>query len=383
MTLRRTTILRTRIVLLLAFLLVAASLLGLVFLNFMGTLTTLAAATERSLSTASPTAPATFHGIDEETSCQKITGWAWDSSRPDTPVDVDILDGSAMLTTVPANEFGVDLVRSGIGNGKHLFSYRPPVSLKDGQTHSIQIMFAGTETALNGSPRLMLCANTVDSLDGREGNHDAVNCKIISGWAWDSTLPKSPIDVDIYDSSRLLTTVPANQFRPDLLSAGDGDGRHGFILASPTILKDGQAHWIHGRIAGTGIDLQNPPPPIICPPEQKAALNSTPVPTRPAFQGRQERIDCRSIHGWAWEPTSPDMPVTIEIYDGPMLLAKIPANQPRQDLRVQGKGNGEHGFEYPLPNALKDGRPHSVGVRIVGTDFELRNSPQSITCPTR
>jgi hypothetical protein len=81
-----------------------------------------------------------------------IAGWAWDSSKPDSPVEVDIFDGDKKLTTVPAGEFREDLLKENIGNGKHAFTYVPPDSLKDGKPHSIRARIAGTDTELDGSP---------------------------------------------------------------------------------------------------------------------------------------------------------------------------------------------------------------------------------------
>ena len=39
--------------------------------------------------------------------------------------------------------------------------------------------------------------------------------------------------VEVYDGDRLLASVPARDFRKDLVDKGEGDGNHGFKLVTP------------------------------------------------------------------------------------------------------------------------------------------------------
>jgi hypothetical protein len=91
------------------------------------------------------------------------------------------------------------------------------------------------------------------------GHFEAVNAESISGWAWDPQKPDVPVDVNIYDGDRLLVTVPANEFRQDLLNAKKGNGKHRFRCTTPVSLSDGQSHTIHARIAPTDTELLNSP----------------------------------------------------------------------------------------------------------------------------
>ena len=66
-----------------------------------------------------------------------------------------------------------------------------------------------------------------------EGWLDGVSSTGISGWAWRSDIPNTPIDVHIYITN--LSTnqqwgypITANLFRQDLLNAGYGNGYHGY-----------------------------------------------------------------------------------------------------------------------------------------------------------
>jgi hypothetical protein len=85
------------------------------------------------------------------------------------------------------------------------------------------------------------------------------------------------------------------------------------------------------------------------------------------------------IAGWAWDQRKPDQAVNVEIYVDTRLLATVSADQFREDLQEAGVGDGKHGFAYPTPARLKDGRPHVIRVKIAGTGYELQHSPKTVT----
>jgi len=97
-------------------------------------------------------------GFLDVTECQLIGGWAWDRQQPEVPVKIDIYDGKALLTTLPAYRFRWDLVDAGIGNGNHGFSYAPPVELKDGRAHFIRVKISGSDTELKGPTNPLVCS---------------------------------------------------------------------------------------------------------------------------------------------------------------------------------------------------------------------------------
>src|SRR5260370_35922043 len=111
------------------------------------------------------------------------------------------------------------------------------------------------------SPRLAFLALVLGAASTRlaeqytSGYMDSANCSTVTGWAWDSTQPNTPINVDLYDYNVPVATVPANIFRSDLLAAGVGNGYHGFSFTVPPYLKDGHLHGMVGYIGGTKITL--------------------------------------------------------------------------------------------------------------------------------
>ena len=100
-----------------------------------------------------PGSPPVYEGVHDPGDGQTIRGWAWDSSRPDSPLEVAIWDGDRPLATVTADRFRSDLLREGKGNGRHGFAYRIPAELKDGRKHLVVARIAGTNVDLSGTPR--------------------------------------------------------------------------------------------------------------------------------------------------------------------------------------------------------------------------------------
>ena len=100
----------------------------------------------------------------------------------------------------------------------------------------------------------------------------------------------------------------------------------------------------------------------------------------PRYDGYIDEADCETIRGWAWDQNQPDAPVRIEVYGDGQLLAVISADQLRENLIGAGKGNGRHAYAYVIRPSLKDGKPHSLRLKIEGSSFELGNSPKSINC---
>lgn len=52
----------------------------------------------------------------------RVAGWAWCRERPEKPVEVEIRLGDGVLQRVRADRFRQDLVRAGVGDGRHGFN---------------------------------------------------------------------------------------------------------------------------------------------------------------------------------------------------------------------------------------------------------------------
>jgi hypothetical protein len=116
--------------------------------------------------------------------------------------------------------------------------------------------------------------------------------------------------------------------------------------------------------------------------EGPAASTPPAAPQAGGYEGFLDEVSCQVVRGWAWDPSRPDAPLTIELYDGNRLLKTLVADQPRPDL-VGVKGNGKHMFRETTPPELKDGKMHSVKAMVKGTTHELKPSAGTaalVTC---
>lgn len=90
-----------------------------------------------------------------------------------------------------------------------------------------------------------------------QGYLDEVGCATIRGWAYDPDEPAKALNVEIYvdvgpgGAGATPTVVQANLSRPDLCTA-IGSCEHGFELATPAAVLDGQSHTVWAVAADLG-----------------------------------------------------------------------------------------------------------------------------------
>lgn len=96
------------------------------------------------------------------------------------------------------------------------------------------------------------------------GQIDHFGCDTISGWAADSGRLNTPINIEIYDSGVPLTSIPANQSRPDVGTALGDLGLHGFNVPTPFIFLDGQQHNISIRFETSATNVNGSPKLLTC-----------------------------------------------------------------------------------------------------------------------
>ena len=105
---------------------------------------------------AKPAAAPHFEGSLDIVEAGFVRGWAWDVTQPNTTVKVDIYDGATLLVTIAASDFREDLKGANKGDGKHAFNYALAAALRDGQSHTISVRFAGSSSELAGSPKSLV-----------------------------------------------------------------------------------------------------------------------------------------------------------------------------------------------------------------------------------
>jgi hypothetical protein len=96
-------------------------------------------------------------GFHDGGDCHGTTGWAWDPTAPDRPVQLDIWLGDTRLGTVTANWFRWDLLQAGKGDGRHAFRFLFPTQSELETGRVVTVTLAGTKRALRSSPRTVPC----------------------------------------------------------------------------------------------------------------------------------------------------------------------------------------------------------------------------------
>jgi len=300
-----------------------------------------------------------LQGFHDAAGCNTISGWAWDANNPNGTVNVDIYDGSTLISTTAANMYREDLLNA-LGSPNHGFSFNTPASLRNGAVHTITVKFSGTSVALTNTSRTIQCSSSPNYW----GRHDGQGCNAIEGWAWDSTDPNGTVNVDIYDGSTLIATVAATLYRQDLADSM-GSPYHGFIFHTPASLKDGLPHTITIKFGGTNTNLP------LDTPRTASCTSGT-----PNYQGVLNLADCNSISGYAWDANDDQGTINAAIYVDGSFYVVVPAQQ-----AFAGVGTGFHGFKFAVPASLKNSQTHSITVMFSGTTTTLQNSARSLLCP--
>jgi D-alanine transfer protein len=239
--------------------------------------------------------------------------------------------------------------------------------------HTVPIPFTTSDVVFDDPPEY-------------EGSVEHVGADGITGWAWDATHPNDPVTVELLDNNQIFASIKADQFSPDLVDAGRGNGKHAFYAPLPNTLRDGASHAVLGRVAGSDFYLSDNTFAFVATPEllTPAAANSILPQAADVMNdpGSLDEVTDQSIHGWAWDASRPNFSLTVELFDNQVAIGRFQADQPRDDLAAVGKGNGRHGFDIPTPASLKDGSPHSIGVGIVvqppASPVMLNGSPKLV-----
>ena len=91
-----------------------------------------------------------------------------------------------------------------------------------------------------------------------------------------------------------------------------------------------------------------------------------------SFGGRIDNVQADTIKGWAWDASSPDSVIDIELTiskvsdQSTVLTQTASADQYRADLESDGKGNGNHGFAVAISWASMEDAEYCIQVSAGG-----------------
>ena len=304
-----------------------------------------------------------FDGFVNGADCSTFRGWAWDRNKVNTAIQVDILDGAKVITTLLADVFRQDLQTAGKGNGKHAFSFPIPESVKDGSAHNLSARVAGSSFILKDSPKALICQGT-------------------SSPSNKAPVPPSPTVLIAPLSAQV--GVP---FSGTLVAFTDPEGQS--LTYALTGLPDGLSINMTSRVI-SGTPTQSGTFVLAYSANDGELTNSVsfPLTVNPQstttitgnFEGYLDKVECGTIRGWVWDRNKPNTPVTVEFYTDGTVWGSVVANIYRDDLKNAGKGNGVHAYSFTVPAVLKDNTTRLIYGRVQGSTYVLKDSGKPLTC---
>ncbi|MET0384285.1 MAG: glycosyltransferase [Burkholderiaceae bacterium] len=98
------------------------------------------------------------------------------------------------------------------------------------------------------------------------------------------------------------------------------------------------------------------------------AAPEVPLPPPSTIRCKIDRIDTEGVAGWAYDAANPEAILTVEVWDGELLVTRGLANLMRQDVNKAFGITGPHGYQISFPERLYDGHPHEIRVLVDGQE---------------
>lgn len=112
--------------------------------------------------------------------------------------------------------------------------------------------------------------------------------------------------------------------------------------------------------------------------DRDQVINAT--PSTPSYSGWLDVVNCQRIAGWATSTPRPPTPLNVDLYAEGRMIGTFPAEHFRPEVYQAGAGPLLCGFDFPTPEMLRDGQPHSITVKIAGASFLPTGTTGAVTC---
>ena len=191
----------------------------------------------------------------------RVQGWALDTAAPSMSIEVRIyfdmgtpqVRGYGAPTNTPRP--GVNAIYGASGN--HGFDFAIPPELRDGAQHTVDVLAVDPHNT--GTPLLSGCPKSFNFYDpyapiGYLDTVDAGGNSRIRGWALAPGDPSVSITVNVFfdrgSPQERVYSMTTNASRPDVNAAYGVSGNHGFDFEIPSVLLDGNEHWVNVTAVG-------------------------------------------------------------------------------------------------------------------------------------
>lgn len=195
---------------------------------------------------------------------------------------------------------------------------------------------------------------------GLRGFVDQATNDVVWGWAWDDDQPDSQVSLVVLANGAVIGRCRADQFRPDLLNANTGDGKHGFLLRLN--LSSRKRHAIEVRREEDGASLPGSPKIL----EISSAAR---------LRGDINFASNDYFEGWAWDEEEPDARVSLVVLADGAVIGRCLADRLRPDL-LNKVGDGKYGFSLRLNRRLSSYKRHVIEFRREEDGALLPGSPK-------
>lgn len=271
-----------------------------------------------------------------------VSGWIAEADG-DRALNVNLYVDGCIVSTVPADLPRADVAQLGEWPGRHGFLAPLPDHCFDGAEHvlEVEVIELGERVPVAGG---------VTGLYMLKHAAFQVAHGLVSGCLDTREVPYYKGTLTVYADDHLIGGVPV--VPPE-------QGAFNFQVELPLDLSDGVEHAIRVILADSPFRL-------------RAADGCLSATYRSTLKGKVDRIDAHGVEGWAYDVEQPNGMITLELYDGASLIARIDTTTVRNDVNKLFGLEGAHGFLYPFPAHLYDGLSHYISIRFNGQTLNRR-----------
>ncbi|HVC54865.1 MAG TPA: glycosyltransferase [Stellaceae bacterium] len=307
-----------------------------------------------------------LQGYIDEASNERIKGWIRDRERPQSRIELELLDGDRPLVRVVANQHRSDLRDAGIGDGSYAFTIPLGADLLPGGRHVLRLCVAQTGVEIPGSP--IIVERTAPTPSAGQAVFEPATRSPPEPMA--PHLAAAPaVDLSAalggtpFDLARGTFRLPTEGF------AAGADAPFPARLSSPAEI-------------GSAPDTFRPDtfrPDTFRPDNAAAPAAGLAWDAEAILQCNIDIADWTGIRGWVWSPQRPQQRIALELLDGDTLLATVLASEYREDLEEAGIGDGRHGFTLSFSETQLPYARHILHLRPVGSTVEVPTFPRVFT----